>query len=324
MEYRMQKKLSINFKHALSQKSIYIAALSACLIAVVAFAVLSLLITKDNRENNEGFAKKNFFRKYESIENEFRNIGLKPYKKNGSFYQEFDKKHKGEVHQFKNVIGLLPGKEKINEFVIFSAHYDHIGILPATGQDSIANGADDNASGVTALIQLARHYAQRGDNARTIIFVAFTGEEIGFYGSQYFSDQIDPQKVIAMFNLEMIGKQSKFGANTAYLTGFRYSDLGKIMERNLKYTHYKIYPDPYATQQLFYRSDNMPLAKKGVPAHTISTVQINKDNSYHTVADEVGLLDVENIISVARAIAIGASTVVSGQDTPSRIKANRR
>lgn len=258
------------------------------------------------------------------IENEFRNIGLKPYEKNGSFYQEFDKKHKGEVHQFKNVIGLLPGKEKINEFVIFSAHYDHIGILPATGQDSIANGADDNASGVTALIQLARHYAKRGDNARTIIFVAFTGEEIGFYGSQYFSDQINPQKVIAMFNLEMIGKQSKFGANTAYLTGFRYSDLGKIMERNLKYTHYKIYPDPYATQQLFYRSDNMPLAKKGVPAHTISTVQINKDSSYHTVADEVGLLDVENIISVARAIAIGASTVVWGQDTPSRIKANRR
>ena len=258
------------------------------------------------------------------IANEFKAIGLKPYMQNDSFYQKFEKKHKGEVHQFKNVAGILPGKERPNEFVIFSAHYDHIGILPEVNQDSIANGADDNASGVTALIQLARHYAKLGDNARTIVFVAFTAEEIGLYGSQYFTDQIDAKQVIAMFNLEMIGKESKFGANTAYLTGFHYSNLGKIIERNLKHTIYTIHPDPYPTQQLFYRSDNMSLAKKDVPAHTISTVQINKDNSYHTVADEVELLDVENIISVAKAVAIGASTIVSGQDTPSRIKANRR
>lgn len=98
--------MNIHFKHALSQKSIYIAALSACLIAVVAFAVLSLLITKDNRENNEGFAKKNFFRKYESIENEFRNIedyqyllraliqkdGLKNYKDYSSVLNDLNKK----------------------------------------------------------------------------------------------------------------------------------------------------------------------------------------------------------------------------------------
>src|SRR5690606_13434704 len=97
-----------------------------------------------------------------------------------------------------NVVGMLPGKSKPQEYVIFSAHYDHIGIIDAVGQDSVANGADDDASGVSAVISLANYYKKRNDNARTLLFVAFTAEEMGLVGSTYFSTQINADEVVAM------------------------------------------------------------------------------------------------------------------------------
>jgi hypothetical protein len=108
-----------------------------------------------------------------------------------------------------NVVGVLEGKGKLDEMVVFSGHYDHIGILATVNGDSIANGADDDASGTTAVIELARYFKKLKDNNRTIIFVAFTAEEIGGYGSKYFSEQINAEKVVAMFNIEMIGTDSK-------------------------------------------------------------------------------------------------------------------
>jgi len=219
-----------------------------------------------------------------------------------------------------NVAGVIPGKSKPNEYVIFSGHYDHIGILPAVGQDSIANGADDDASGVTAMLTLADYYKKKNSNERTLIFVAFTAEELGMYGSKYFSNHINADHVVAMVNMEMIGKDSKFGPNTVYITGYDQSDLGKLMQENLKNTNFKFYPDPYTKQNLFYRSDNAVLAAKGVPAHSFSTSQMDKDEYYHTVKDEVTTLNVQNIISSIEAIAIGASGIVEGKQTPSRVE----
>jgi len=219
-----------------------------------------------------------------------------------------------------NVAGVIPGKSKPNEYVIFSGHYDHIGILSAVGQDSIANGADDDASGVTAMLTLADYYKKKNSNERTLIFVAFTAEELGMYGSKYFSNHINADQVVAMVNMEMIGKDSKFGPNTVYITGYDQSDLGKLMQENLKNTNFKFYPDPYTKQNLFYRSDNAVLAAKGVPAHSFSTSQMDKDEYYHTVKDEVTTLNVQNIISSIEAIAIGASGIVEGKQTPSRVE----
>lgn len=218
-----------------------------------------------------------------------------------------------------NMIGYIPGKSKPDEFVIFSAHYDHIGIITPVGQDSIANGADDDASGVSAVISLAEYYKKRQDNERSLLFVAFTAEEIGLIGSQYFSRQINPDQVVAMINLEMIGKESRFGPNALYVTGFDQSDLAKIMQENVKETAFTFHPDPYPTQNLFYRSDNATLAAAGVPAHSFSTVQIEKDEHYHQVTDEVSTLDVENIVSSIKAVAIGAQSIVAGLETPSRV-----
>lgn len=227
-----------------------------------------------------------------------------------------------ELQQFPlfNVAGIIPGKSKPNEYVIFSGHYDHIGILPAVGQDSIANGADDDVSGVTAMLTLADYYKKQNKNERTLIFVAFTAEELGMYGSKYFSNHIDADQVVAMINMEMIGKDSKFGPNTVYITGYDQSNLGELMQENLKNTSFRFYPDPYTKQNLFYRSDNAVLAAKGVPAHSFSTSQMDKDEYYHTVKDEVSTLNVQNIISSIEAIAIGTSGIVEGKQTPSRVE----
>lgn len=218
-----------------------------------------------------------------------------------------------------NLIGILPGRSKKEEIVIFSAHYDHIGILPAVGQDSIANGADDNASGVSAVISLADYFKRRGDNERTLLFVAFTAEEIGLVGSRYFSEQADPDAIVAMVNVEMVGKDSRFGPNALYVTGFDQSDLAEIMQRNVAGTEFAFHPDPYPTQNLFYRSDNASLAAVGVPAHTFSTVQIERDQNYHTVKDEVETLNIQNILSSIEGIAIGIESIVMGKDTPRRV-----
>ncbi|PRD48782.1 M20/M25/M40 family metallo-hydrolase [Sphingobacterium haloxyli] len=219
-----------------------------------------------------------------------------------------------------NVAAVIPGKSKADEFVVFSAHYDHIGILDPVGKDSIANGADDDASGTTAMIALAKHFKKEDINERTLIFVAFTAEEIGMFGSKYFSNNIDADKVIAMINIEMIGKGSKFGPNSLYVTGYHHSNLAELMQKNLKGTTFTFHADPYPQQNLFYRSDNAILAALGVPAHTFSTSQIDKDEYYHTVKDELSTLAIQNIKSSIEAIARGAVGIVSGEQTPSRVE----
>ena len=218
-----------------------------------------------------------------------------------------------------NVVGILPGKSKEKELVIFSGHYDHLGIIDAVKGDSIANGADDDASGITAVISLAKYYKKLNNNDRTLVFVAFTAEETGGWGSQYFSKQQNPDNVVAMFNIEMIGKQSKFVKNAAFITGFEKSDFGQILQRNLLGTAFTFHPDPYPDQNLFYRSDNATLAAQGVPAHTISTDQIDSDKYYHTVDDELSTLDVANITATIKAIALSSRSIVLGSDTPKRI-----
>ncbi|MDR6786039.1 Zn-dependent M28 family amino/carboxypeptidase [Pedobacter africanus] len=252
------------------------------------------------------------------IESEFKSIGLMPLKGETGYRQTFFKDSTDKRPLF-NVAGMIPGKSKPNEIVVFSGHYDHLGIIKANGTDSIANGADDDASGTTAVIALAKYYKALNNNERTLIFIAFTAEEIGGFGSRYFSKKLNPDDVVAMFNIEMIGKESKFGKNAAFITGYDKSDFGKILQKNLAGTEFTFHPDPYPRQQLFYRSDNATLAALGVPAHTISTDQIDKDEFYHTVKDEYETLDTNNILSTIKSIAKSAISIIKGTDTPTRI-----
>jgi len=238
----------------------------------------------------------------------------------GNYRQEFTV-GSGHPQQLANVVGILPGKTRKDEYVIFSAHYDHLGIGKPVNGDSIYNGANDDASGVTAVIMLAKYFKALDDNERTIVFAAFTGEEIGGLGSRYFSRQFDPGKVVAMFNIEMIGTESKWGKNSAYITGYEKTDMGHILQKNLEGTGFTFYPDPYTSQNLFYRSDNATLAQLGVPAHTISTSKMDSEPNYHRVTDEIETLDLDNMTMIIEAIALSSKSITAGKDTPTRVKA---
>lgn len=234
-------------------------------------------------------------------------------------------KNEQTAQYLKNVIGVIPGKSRKDELVVFSGHYDHLGIgKPDKNQDSIFNGANDDAAGTTAVMMLARYFGEMKNNERTLVFVAFTAEEIGGFGSRYFSKQMNPDKVVAMFNIEMIGTESKWGTNSAYITGYEKSDMGKILQANLEGSKFHFEPDPYPKQNLFYRSDNATLAELGVPAHTISTSKMeeapNNEPNYHKQSDEIGTLDINNMAEIIKAIALSSKTIISGKDTPSRVE----
>ena len=228
--------------------------------------------------------------------------------------------HSFEETKMANVVGILPGKSRPNEYVIFSAHHDHIGIGKPLNGDSIYNGANDDAAGTTAVILLAKYFKKLGNNERTIVFATFTAEEIGGFGSQYFSRQFNPDQVVAMFNIEMIGTESKWGKNSAFITGFEKSNMGAILQQNLKGSAFTFYADPYPEQNLFYRSDNATLARLGVPAHTISTAKMDKEPYYHSPDDEVETLDLVNMTEIIKAIAQSSRSIVSGKDTPTRVR----
>ena len=249
------------------------------------------------------------------IEQEFERIGLDKFDEMTSFRQKFEK---NGLSLF-NVIGLLEGKSKKNELIIISAHYDHLGVKIDGEGDLIFNGANDNASGVAAILTLAEYFNTNNINERSLLFVAFTAEEMGLIGSNYFSKQINPEEIIAGINIEMIGKESPFGPNTAWLTGFERSNFGKIIQKNLKETEHQVLPDPYTSFKLFFRSDNASLARLGVPAHTFSTSPMDKDLDYHKVTDEVNTLNIFTISETIKAIAIGIKSIADGTDTPSRV-----
>lgn len=254
------------------------------------------------------------------IETEFKKIGLTFYDTLNSYRQTFTIKSKEGNKDIttSNIIGLLQGKSKKEEYVIISAHYDHLGVNGASG-DSIFNGANDNASGVTGVLTLAKYFKEKNLNERTIIFVAFTAEEMGLVGSKYFGKGIDASKYIAGINLEMIGKSPSFGPNSAWLTGFDRSDFGQIIQNNLIGTGYQLFPDPYLKYNLFFRSDNASLARLGVPSHSFSTTAIDVDKDYHQPSDEVETLNITVITQTINAVAKGTESVISGKDTPSRI-----
>jgi len=285
--------------------------------------VISVL-ADDGMEGRSAFTL-SALRAAEFIADEFDRIGLHEVSGNNGYLQHFKARRRGRgqtdteqaEYELSNVVGMIAGN-RTDEFVVFSAHYDHIGIRPG-GDDVIANGANDNASGTTAVIELARYFNSQPKPERTLLFVAFTAEESGGLGSRHFSEQLDPDSIVAMFNIEMIGKPAVSGPNTAWITGFERSSFGEILQRAVEDTQYGFYADPYPDQNLFSRSDNATLARLGVPAHSISTTPIDVDPDYHQVTDHVDTLDLDHMTETIRAIAMAGGTIISGAETPTRV-----
>ncbi len=227
-----------------------------------------------------------------------------------------------------NVVGILPGKSKPDEIVLYSAHYDHLGVKPSpdgneANSSEIFNGADDDASGVSAVINLAHYFAKKANNERTLMFATFSAEEIGGFGSRYFSNQLNPDNITAMINIEMIGKPAIFGEGTVWMTGMERSTLGEQLNHALAPQNLKVYADPYPQQNLFYRSDNATLARLGVPAHSFSSTQLDKDQHYHQVSDDINSLNLPSMLQVIKMLATATTPLANGSITPSRIDINK-
>ncbi|HET6722974.1 MAG TPA: M20/M25/M40 family metallo-hydrolase [Chitinophagaceae bacterium] len=231
-----------------------------------------------------------------------------------------------------NVIGAIKGKSKPGQVIIFSAHYDHVGTdstnpFPhdkfVADNDQIYNGANDNATGVAAVICLAKYFKALNNNERTLLFIAFTGEELGLLGSQFLADEFETDSIVAVINIEMIGR-SEFKNPRPYITGYEYSNLKKILNRNYQAfgdsSEKEFFKgDPYFKSLLFIRSDNYPFALKGVPAHSIMLTSPT-DKYYHHPDDEAWTLDYLKMKKIITGIAFGTIGLVKGIDTPARIK----
>lgn len=193
-----------------------------------------------------------------------------------------------------NVVGFIEGKdpELKNEYVLLGAHYDHIGIAKGAGNDLIANGANDNASGTVTVIELAK-LLSGSDNKRSILVVLFAAEEDGLLGSEHLAKRLKEKDVdiYTMIGFEMTGVPMQSDAHTAYITGYNMSNLA---EKFNEYSRKKVLGFlPQAKKyQLFKRSDNYPFYTEfGVPSQTISCFDFSNFDFYHHVKDESDKMD---------------------------------
>jgi len=189
-----------------------------------------------------------------------------------------------------NAVGVLKGSDPsaAAQVIMLSAHLDHLGVNESLTGDKIFNGADDDASGCVAVLEMARVFGSGKRPKRTIYFVCFGSEERGGFGSQYFiaHSPVPLEQIVADITFEMLGRpDAKVAAGTLWLTGFERSTLGPELAKQGA----SLVADPHPEQNFFQRSDNYPLALRGVIAHTISSYGLHTD--YHRVTDEVGKID---------------------------------
>ena len=189
-----------------------------------------------------------------------------------------------------NVVARLPGSEpkRASEAVLLTAHVDHLGVDEPVDGDAIYNGANDDASGVAAVLELARALAGGPRPKRTVLFALFGSEEQGGYGAAYFRERppVPLDRIVANIEFEEIGlPDSKLPPHTLWLTGWERSDLGPTLAAHGA----RLVPDPHPEQDFFRRSDNYVLARRGVVAHTVSSDALFPQ--YHRPSDEPGILD---------------------------------
>ncbi|MEP6618348.1 MAG: M20/M25/M40 family metallo-hydrolase [bacterium] len=211
-----------------------------------------------------------------------------------------------------NVIGILRGSDPglRDSVILVDAHYDHLGISSGAKGDSIFNGADDDASGTVAVIEIARAMAQGQRPRRTVIFAATTGEEVGLIGTRwYLAHPVAPiASMTANLEIEMIGRPDSLagGPGRGWLTGFDRSTMGTMFAA----AGLPIVPDRRLDQSFFTRSDNIAFAQAGVPAHTLSSYNMHDD--YHTVADDASRVDFPHMTGVIRAGAAAVRLLADG------------
>ena len=198
--------------------------------------------------------------------------------------------------QTTNAIGYLKGSDPTAGALLLSAHLDHLGLRP---DGTIMHGANDDASGTTAVLELANALAGGNKPKRSILFVAYGSEEIGEYGSTYFGEHppVPLNQIIANVEFEMIGAQDpKLAPDTLMMTGFDRSNLGAALKQHGAL----VAGDPYPDQHFFERSDNYSLALKGIVAHTVSGWAVTP--TYHQPTDTFANLNISFMTNAIRSL----------------------
>lgn len=242
----------------------------------------------------------------------FEQIGLKPAGSYTDFVQripvdlsQMSERGQQRVAQYEdtartetwNAVAMLPGTDARlkDEVVLLTAHLDHLGVArTAVNGDAIYNGADDDASGTTAVLNLARVLAAGKRPKRTVVFALFGSEEMGGFGARGFLDRppMALTGIVANLEFEMIGRaDAAVPAGTLWLTGYERSDLGPALARHGAH----LVADPHPAEKFFERSDNIQLARRGTIAQTVSSFGLHKD--YHQVTDELGTIDFQHMVS---------------------------
>ncbi|MEZ2415226.1 M28 family peptidase [Muriicola sp. E247] len=201
-----------------------------------------------------------------------------------------------------NIVGVIPGNdpELRKEFVLIGAHYDHIGMGKVKLGDSIANGANDNASGTSTVLELARYFAKAKTNKRSLLFAWFTAEEKGLKGSDHLAKKMKAEGVdlYTVLNYEMTGVPMVGKDHLVYVSGYNRSNIAEISN---SYAGEKVVGFlPTAEEfNLFMRSDNYPFYKAfQIPAHTFATFDFTNFDHYHQVGDEADLMDFAHMARV--------------------------
>jgi hypothetical protein len=214
-----------------------------------------------------------------------------------------------------NIIGMIPGTDPVlkDQIVVIAAHYDAIGIVTPVNGDSIVNGADDDGSGVTVIMSVARAIKAGPAPKRTLVFMTTTGEEQGILGTQWYVKHpaFPLSKMVAEMEVEMAGRPDSLagGRGKTWMTGYDRSTMGDM----LKAAGIPIVPDPYPQYRFFERSDNIVFARAGIPAHTLSTYNLHQD--YHAPSDEISRIDFGHLTEVARA-ALAATRILADGPAP--------
>jgi Peptidase family M28 len=220
-----------------------------------------------------------------------------------------------EAGETWNTVGMIAGSDPSlrDEAVLFSAHLDHLGTKMTKHGKVIYHGADDDASGVSAVLELARAIAAGPRPRRTVLFAFFGSEERGGLGSTYFREfpPVPLAHIVAALEFEMLGRpDNAIPKHKLWLSGYERSDLGSELAAHGA----PLVADPHTGQHFFERSDNYPLARKGVVAHTVSSFGLHRD--YHQPSDTLAHIDFPHLDEAIEQMIAPAEWLVNSDFKP--------
>lgn len=241
----------------------------------------------------------------------FKEFGLKPIMTNGEYIQNYSFSSRQRTVNERNVIGMIGGTDPLlkDQYIILSAHFDHIGVRKGNDADSIYNGADDNAAGTCTLLGIAKTIKDSGlKPGRTIVFAAFSGEESGMRGSRNFvaNSPVSLKNVYADLNFEMTGHSEYLGKNAYYMTGCKVSNLANLIGEYNKKSEWKLIDTISLANNLFFASDNIAFSRissadgvtQGIPSGTFATTTMAE--YIHKPNDEGKLFDFDNMAGLVQ------------------------